>query len=449
MKRILSLLLCVVLSLQMFSQRKQISEFINLVSSCGLYVPADITYEYIIGEEGETIKDGSYTITGRNDKTTLESYPRTMTHTSSYQLNTTFSKGRLNGPISSKLAMTLTEVNVLTGTTTEKYNTTFTGNFLNGIPNGAFYVNNTVGTKTILKATYKNGKLVGAYNCELITEDDALVKISGTLTQDSKLHGKWVSEYELGKSNMEFSNGVLISETTSSQHLGEVTTLSTKPSLSELSQKYAQKLITAEELKNQNIFVRKGSFKLGDYARIAIRRDANVDFDRMGGWDLRESNNVSYEYLYEGSVFTDKGLDRLATDCAAIELKREGEYPYNNLVQGFDRSYQDTTYLYTTIARAEDGQHYVQVNTNFVSKEHYTKGSGDLFLEVYLTDDQFNNLLKEIPIRKDQILIENALNLISIIKFKNSLDDTNIYLLENPQEQTRYRNVSDMIDRIE
>lgn len=172
-------------------------------------MPGKITYSYVVDEEGNNLKDGALSI-----KCGLTNYkfvlsPYTIVLNGSFVVNTNYSKGNLNGAFSAYYKLNGTGTTIF-GTSKDGNSSSMTGNFTNGVPNGAFKITRNGEIKTTVVANYKNGDLVGAYNCSLFDDDSRLVKYSGSLSQSGKMVGTW----NLNGINAQFQNGVLISQST-------------------------------------------------------------------------------------------------------------------------------------------------------------------------------------------------------------------------------------------
>ena len=310
-KYLLLTVLCLMASV-CFAQRKQTTDdYVKGAVETIPYsnMPGKMTYGYIVGEDGTVLKDGALSIKCglTNYKYTLSPYVVTLN--GSFTLNTTYAKGRLNGAFSSYYKLNVTGTTFL-GASQDGISSSMTGNFVNGVPHGAFKVTRNGALKTTLTANYKNGILVGPFACSLLDDDSRFVKYSGTLTQSGKFTGAW----KFNDRNAVFQNGVLISETYQNK--------ATKPAVSELAKQYAAGNITKEQLlKEKWIAVKTKKETLGDYARIAIFRDSGVEFKEIGGWDFTIPNEIAYEVLEEVAILTDVGFEKLANVYKAHHLE--------------------------------------------------------------------------------------------------------------------------------
>ena len=191
------------------AQRQEITEkYTASYPDTYVGIPGTLKYSCIVAEDGSLIKDGPLSINCKLNKTNVNG----TTVSGTYTLTTTYSNGMINGAMSSKYELVMTNKKG-----TETAVVTFKGNFKNGVPHGNFVINNNVDNIN-LNVNYNNGKLVGALSCN---------KLKGKLNDQSKPIGTW--------GDQQFQNGVLITETIKSSITG---TKVTKPALVELAKKY-------------------------------------------------------------------------------------------------------------------------------------------------------------------------------------------------------------------
>lgn len=339
-----------------FAQRKTVTEDWGQDPASEIYIPAcalpgRITYSYIIGEEGDVQKDGPLSIKCSVVNETTYISPYTITINGSYTLNATYSKGNLNGPFSSNYKTTL-DGYIIVSKDAVNVGSTMTGNFANGVPNGAFKVTRKGDFPTTLTANFKNGKLVGAFSCSMTDEDSYRQKYSGTLTQTGKPTGVWKvndGRTTIGELTREFSNGVLISEVSKKK--------ATKPAISALARKYANGELTEEQLFEQGCVIRTAKMELGDFVRIAILRDAAVDFKTLGGYDFSEPNHIEYKWLKETATMTDAGVQELVRGIRQFIIEDWRSILGNML----SSSEYDEGIKYGCIETDERGKMYVQM----------------------------------------------------------------------------------------
>ena len=350
LKSLLAFTACVLCCISSFGQRRQTTvdyyPYPNELRMIGKK-----TYSYIIGENGENLKDGAFTISAKPEAIRVTKGYTTLEVSSNghFRLNTSFSKGDLNGPFSFSYSMTAYQ-RKLSSTVTESHSMTFNGNFSKGLPHGAFNIQYKTGDNYKLVANYNKGVLVGAYS-SVGRYDYLPCIVKGTLTSKGELTGKWTisnADTRLEDFVYEFQNGVLIRKTTPKG--------STKPSLTALAKKYAAGTISEEELLKHNVVVLEGTIPLGTYAKDIIFRDDVFDLGDVGGYDFSIPNNKTYKYLRQEIVFTDKGLDKFCKEILSAEGReyservRKGDIgyyvsverrKYENLVVGVDYSTQD------------------------------------------------------------------------------------------------------------
>lgn len=310
-----------------------------------------MTYSYIVGENGENVKDGALTVDCKVNKKLegwVDGYYETITVVGKSTINATYQQGLLNGAMSSNYKATLSD-----GVKNENKTASMSGSFVKGVPNGAFTVKRNAGLKTTLNANYKNGVLVGAYSCSLLDDDSHLAQVSGTLTQSGVPTGVW----NLNGDKVTFQNGILISESTSKY--------TTRPAIVELAKKYAAGTITKEQLAEKNVIVCENTLMLGNYARIAIFRDSGVEFEDLGGYDFTISNNIKYEYMKELVSLTDAAVDILAQNVDTklrkgyIEMDESIFYDFNGTDLYGCLYYDDEYDLYYICMTKERQGHYL------------------------------------------------------------------------------------------
>ena len=146
------------------------------------------TYSYIVSEDGSHQKDGAYSIRCAINNKKIETYAHTFTISGSFTLNTTYSKGRLNGAITSNYRLNVIGANIF-GSTKGGISSSLSGGFLNGVPHGAFKISRDGELKTQLTANYKNGMLVGAFSCSMLNDRSQPARYRGNLTQSGKFTG--------------------------------------------------------------------------------------------------------------------------------------------------------------------------------------------------------------------------------------------------------------------
>lgn len=380
MKRVFLLtLLCCVVSTT-FAQRKTITESWDKNPASEIYLPAcvlpgKITYGYVIGDDGGVLKDGPVSIKCSlvNKKTYISPY--TVTINGSYALNTTFSKGNLNGAFSSTYKTKL-DGYIIVSKDAVNVSATMKGTFAKGVPNGEFRITRKgANYPTTVTANYKNGKLVGAFSASLMDEDAMAQKYSGSFTQSGKFTGHWT----MNDVSADFINGVLISKRYNNK--------ATKPAVSALARKYANGELTEEQVYEKGCVVMTETVKLGDLVRIAVFRDSMVEFDDLGGYDFSEPNHVTYKYLKEIATMTDEGVEVLITGIREFLTE---EYS-NTLSEMCSSSIHEYGILFGCIKTDENGKPYVYMHKN--QNKGYAKGGFEgWYDDVYLSPEQMDHI---------------------------------------------------------
>ena len=372
------LLLCMLNVHNTFAQRKQLTKEYSKNTSL-VAIPSKLTYSYIIGEDGANQKDGSLSIQGSLSNMRIDRYPYTFTINGSYSVKANYSKGWLHGAMSVSQRLPVTKYSRSTGTETMTQSISMTGNFANGQPNGAFNVKYSEEWNFSAAVNYKNGILVGPYSVSCLDDDSKAAIVKGTLTQDGKLNGTWQYEISIDKGTMQFQNGVLISKSTEKN--------STKPSIAELSKKYASKQITPEELLSHGCVVRKDSLLLGDYARIMILGYGGVVFEDLGGYDFTIRDAKVYEYLEELIYVSDEGVNDLIP-----RVVRYYEGDVNSYSDFFIQNQYDE--LHGCILKEDSDKYYVQL-ARYALKPHQIKGDNKQN-KAYITKEQIAYLEEKV-----------------------------------------------------
>ena len=145
------------------------------------------TYQYYEDDNGNYVKNGSYSLSGTN-VTTVQG--RKITDT--YKATATFKKDLMNGTLSILNNATIVE----NGKTTTGM-MSFTAGYSNGIPHGKWtWKDNTDGYANSSEMTFTNGVLTGPYkynytnvNRENLTKK--ITKLSGQFNAKGEFHGTW------------------------------------------------------------------------------------------------------------------------------------------------------------------------------------------------------------------------------------------------------------------
>jgi hypothetical protein len=258
----------------------QISENYLITGPWNDYV-APMKYSYTVSDEGERVMNGPIFISGKQNET----YGN-VTITGNYNLNASAKNGSLNGAMSVKANYHGVK-QLFRGQEVEDYTYSFSGNFLNGVPNGTFTAKATnYGSSAV---TYKQGILVGSYYVDEIT-NDRILTIKGSFNDAGKMVGVWdIKKY--GETEVwEFVNGVRV-------RLSSKQSEST-PTQIEMAKRYASGTITKEALEEEGYFPVQDSIALGDYSSDLYFLKFIVDWDKMPACSFKEGMWVKYSYLY-------------------------------------------------------------------------------------------------------------------------------------------------------
>ena len=279
----------------MFSQAPTTITENYLITGPLVDLPGTYKYSYIVSDDGERIKNGPISITGKD----TFSY-NNFTVTGNYNLSGSIKKGDMNGPINVKANYHYVERKYGRQEVAD-YAYSLTGSFINGVPNGTFNVKATnFGTST---ATYKNGVLVGAYNVDEAI-DDRYITIKGAFDANGRMIGTWRIENLGDVTVWEFINGIRTRISTKNEE--------STPKQIEMAKKFATKSIKEEDLEKQGYTVVQDSIQLGDYASDLYFLKNIIDWEQMGGgYDFSRSYWVKYTYLYNVLPLSDKAFSEL------------------------------------------------------------------------------------------------------------------------------------------
>ncbi len=390
MKKLLLLLMMIGVSSVALAQRKTITKEYYKDSPLGIAgnMSGKITYGYIIDSEGNELKDGPLSIRASTVNEKVYVYPYSAVLNGSFTVTATCVKGDLNGPFSSSYKLTATGASIFGDKDKGSITATITGSFSNAIPNGTFNVKSNVDFPASLTATYKNGKLVGPFNCSYRNGNGLVASHKGTLTQNSQLTGTWTfSEAVTIVAN--FINGVLISESKDGK--------STKPAISELAKQYANRTITEQQLYQRGCIIKEDSVALGDCASDIILGQSYVNFEKLGGYDFTEPNVIKYKYLKEIAVMTDAGINALIEGISEY-VRSES----TNKLSYICADYYSNGLKYSCIKTDANGNNYVYMHRN--QNKGYAKGGfEDWYDNIYISDAQ----MKQIESSIEEYLVKN------------------------------------------
>ncbi|MGN0210939.1 MAG: hypothetical protein ACI391_07485, partial [Muribaculaceae bacterium] len=373
MKRFLVFSLLCSLFTVAFAQRKSATEeYYKAVYEDIPYsqMKGNRTYSYIYDEDGTKLLDGPFSIKCNQPTQTYNYGGSRITLSGSFTLNTSYSKGNLNGSFTAKY---LLNCHLVYGFRDQRQTCTasITAGFANGIPNGVFKIAHDNGSKSTLSATYKNGVLVGPFSCSLLDSNGRPAIYSGTLTQTGKPTDIW----KIDDRQYEFLNGVLLSRSSDE---------SVNPRTLELAKKYANGSITEEELAAQNVVLYETVMSLNSYVLTAVKQHSGVDFSNIKGWDFSQCQRVVYVELREIPTLNDRGVQCLVKDRLAIELGEYHEPRY--IVCDYSNTVDKYNFLYYNEERQQYYLHiYKGSNThNFVTCD-FSSYPGS----VYISDRQY------------------------------------------------------------
>ena len=317
----LCFLALIMLSSVMTFAQKQITENYLVTGPATDYV-ARMNYSYTVSDDGERIKNGPITISGSQN----EQY-RNVTLTGKYQLTASAKNDMLNGPMSVNAKYHAVQ-QLVRGQNVEDYSYTFSGSFLNGLPNGAFVAKATnFGSSSV---SYKKGILVGAYHVQEAI-DDRILDIKGTFNDSGKMIGQWRIEILGDVSVWEFVNGIRIRESSKSSE--------STPKQIEMAKRYAAKSISVEELEKNGYVPVQDSIQLGDYASDIFFLNYIANWEKLAGYSFEKSLWVKYTYLYNILPIPETRFEEILSG-----YRQDGKSPYpsveyNQMVKAYTIRY--------------------------------------------------------------------------------------------------------------
>lgn len=381
------------------AQRQQVTEFYRPP----LDVPMEgkITYSYIVGKDGDNIKDGPLSI-----KASLNNFQRyvqlqKMTINGNYNLTANYKNGNMNGALSLNSRTTYTH-----GSRSQVESFTLNGNFKDGIPNGNFVANYVTTVEAKMNVNYNNGKLVGPYMVDYSTALVDREAIKGTLTQNGELTGRWDFNYIDERFTYTFLKGVRLSSSGKDS--------STPPALVEKARQLANGTITEEKLREQGIMVFEDSIDLGIHTNRIILRDNVISFRDLRGCDFSTPNFKKFKYLKKMEYLTDEGFNVLISSIRKAIIEND----YN--VDNFDKLVQCNDHFERTIATDERGMKYVKTGAYYYYLTTAGEFKGTSIDRFYLTKEQAAAL----PGKIDEIKRETAVGLMDFLKiaYENEFD---------------------------
>lgn len=386
-------------SAEISAQRQQVTEFYR--PPLDIPMEGKITYSYIVGKDGDNIKDGPLSI-----KASINNFERyvqlqKMTINGNYNLTANYKNGNMNGALSLNSRTTYTH-----GSRSQVESFTLNGNFKDGIPNGNFVANYVTTVEAKMNVNYNNGKLVGPYMVDYSTALVDREAIKGTLTQNGELTGRWDFNYIDERFTYTFLKGVRLSSSGKDS--------STPPALVEKARQLANGTITEEKLREQGIMVFEDSIDLGIHTNRIILRDNVISFRDLRGCDFSTPNFKKFKYLEKVEYLTDEGFNYLISTVRNAIVRNE----YN--INDFGTLSSSNDHFERVIGTDDKGLKYVKAQNWIYHLTTIGEFKGKLYDKVYLTKEQAAAL----PGKIDEIKRETAIGLMDFLKiaYENEFD---------------------------
>ena len=386
-------------SAEISAQRQQVTEFYR--PPLDIPMEGKITYSYIVGKDGDNIKDGPLSI-----KASINNFQRyvqlqKMTINGNYNLTANYKNGNMNGALALNSRTTYTH-----GSRSQVESFTLNGNFKDGIPNGNFVANYVTTVEAKMNVNYNNGKLVGPYMVDYSTALVDREAIKGTLTQSGELTGRWDFNYIDERFTYTFLKGIRLSSSGKDS--------STPPALVEKARQLANGTITEEKLREQGIMVFEDSIDLGIHTNKIILRDNVISFRDLRGCDFSTPNFKKFKYLEKVEYLTDEGFDYLIRTVRNAIVRNE----YN--INDFGTLSSSNDHFQRVIGTDDKGLKYVKAQNWIYHLTTIGEFKGKLYDKVYLTKEQAAAL----PGKIDEIKREIAVGLMDFLKiaYENEFD---------------------------
>lgn len=378
-------------SAEISAQRQQVTEFYR--PPLDIPMEGKITYSYIVGKDGDNIKDGPLSI-----KASINNFERyvqlqKMTINGNYNLTANYKNGNMNGTLALNSRTTYTH-----GSRSQVESFTLNGNFKDGIPNGNFVANYVTTVEAKMNVNYNNGKLVGPYMVDYSTALVDREAIKGTLTQNGELTGRWDFNYIDERFTYTFLKGVRLSSSGKDS--------STPPALVEKARQLANGTITEEKLREQGIMVFEDSIDLGIHTNRIILRDNVISFRDLRGCDFSTPNFKKFKYLEKVEYLTDEGFDYLISTIRNAIVRNE----YN--INDFGTLSSSNDHFQRVIGTDDKELKYVKAQNWIYHLTTIGEFKGKLYDKVYLTKAQAAAL----PGKIDEIKRETAIGLMDFLK---------------------------------
>lgn len=384
-------------SAEISAQRQQVTEFYR--PPLDIPMEGKITYSYIVGKDGDNIKDGPLSI-----KASINNFQRyvqlqKMTINGNYNLTANYKNGDMNGTLSLNSRTTYTH-----GSRSQVESFTLNGNFKDGIPNGNFVANYVTTVEAKMNVNYNNGKLVGPYMVDYSTALVDREAIKGTLTQNGELTGRWDFNYIDERFTYTFLKGVRLSSSGKDS--------STPPALVEKARQLANGTITEEKLREQGIMVFEDSIDLGIHTNRIILRDNVISFRDLRGCDFSTPNFKKFKYLEKVEYLTDEGFNYLISTVRNAIVRNE----YN--INDFGTLSSSNDHFERVIGTDDKGLKYVKAQNWIYHLTTIGEFKGKLYDKVYLTKEQAVAL----PGKIDEIKRETAVGLMDFLKITSDYE---------------------------
>ena len=353
MKKLFLLLLAtlVLLGGEAFAQRRTATESVSIGSTGG-----NMTYSYII-KDGERVYDGPLTIKASQDsrrKIYMYGSYRWDETKRDYSLSANYRDDWMNGAIK----VNDSYYSSLSGTAPTTENTTFTGSFVDGVPNGKFFLDKKVVyndqkfSSVYVSATYKMGVFTGAFSFkDFYYYEDAFknsprCEIKGSFTSDGKMNGDWRVYYSRGAYNenectYKFKNGVLVG--------GGPTPIDAATAA--IAVKYASGQISLKELAAKGLMVYKTRFDAYGYAdrdNANLYEDVRKCISTVIHYDITRADEVlnSYGEIVKIPYLSDADFKSAIEDIKRSLEARRTFYSMYADVDNILTPYEDTGLYY-------------------------------------------------------------------------------------------------------
>lgn len=414
MKRLFTLLVMVLCCASLSAQQRQtdVKDYNKSTGYGNIKMPGKITRSWYLGNDGKKVFDGPMVVSCKLNNTTVSIWPNDYTLSGTYTSNFSLAHGKLNGAGTSYYKLNVVKQGRTPETKSEYC--TFSGNFLKGIPNGAFKMDCNGELK--LTATYKNGVLVGSFYYEEVLKKH---KITGTLTQDGKPTGQWVykSDAHITRT-MQMLNGVLLSERyVDTSNIRPMDT-TTDAATTTVAKSYAAGTINEEELYTKGYLIIEEEFMLGEKASIALDQYSGfMGFTNSNFYEFSGPKSVSYKVLVKVNILNEEGIKKVTEAIIAKDIENDKsifdkheKYSHSG---NYDEDKDEDEVVYEDILRPTDGgngayyyQTLVRVLSNGVAYVNFYE-LDDSLLSVRNSDDTFAYMPAEAFLGLKQALHES------------------------------------------